>query len=234
MALAKFTLIKNHILAQIKSGLWQEYQRVPSENQLAEQFSVSRMTARRALSELTDAGILTRSQGRGSFVASFKSQSSLLEIRNIADEVRARDNVYTCVPISLATQAADSPTAIALGVEQGELMAHSLLIHYENQQPLQVESRFVNLATAPLYTEQDFSQITPHEYLSHVAPLTQARHTVEAISPSKQQCKWLQLSSPEPCLQVSRTTWSENTVVSYAQLISAGSRYQLGGQLTIN
>ena len=47
----KFVLIKQYITDQISAGSWIEDQRVPSENELAEQFSVSRMTARRALSE---------------------------------------------------------------------------------------------------------------------------------------------------------------------------------------
>ena len=74
MAQPKFAQIKQHIISKIKSGEWAEHSRVASENELAEQFSVSRMTARRALSELTDAGILSRTQGLGTFVASFKSQ----------------------------------------------------------------------------------------------------------------------------------------------------------------
>ena len=45
----KFALIKQHIIDNIRAGLWHENARVPSENALAEQFSVSRMTARRAL-----------------------------------------------------------------------------------------------------------------------------------------------------------------------------------------
>ena len=88
MTTPKFAQIKQFIVDKIRSGLWQENQRVPSENELSTQFSVSRMTARRALSELTESGILTRSQGLGTFVASFKSQSSLLEIKNIADDFR--------------------------------------------------------------------------------------------------------------------------------------------------
>jgi GntR family histidine utilization transcriptional repressor len=96
MTTPKFAQIKQFIVDKIRSGMWQENQRVPSENELSTQFSVSRMTARRALSELTEAGILTRSQGLGTFVASFKSQSSLLEIKNIADEVKERNGNYTC------------------------------------------------------------------------------------------------------------------------------------------
>ncbi|ATC80928.1 histidine utilization repressor [Pseudoalteromonas agarivorans] len=232
MTIPKFAQIKQFIVDKIKNGAWQENQRVPSENELSSQFSVSRMTARRALSELTDAGILTRSQGLGTFVASFKSQSSLLEIKNIADEVKERNGQYSCSVQVLESINAVAPIAIALGVEVDSLVYRSVLVHNENDKPLQVEERFVNPALAAGYLQQDFSALTPHEYLSSVAPLTQARHTVEAVMPNSQMCQWLNLYNEEPCLQVIRRTWSTKGIVSFARLVSPGSKYRLGGHLT--
>ncbi|WP_338362692.1 histidine utilization repressor [uncultured Pseudoalteromonas sp.] len=232
MTTPKFAQIKQFIVDKIKNGAWQENQRVPSENELSSQFSVSRMTARRALSELTDAGILTRSQGLGTFVASFKSQSSLLEIRNIADEVKERNGHYSCNVHVLESINAVAPIAIALGVEVDSVVYRSVLVHNENDKPLQVEERFVNPALAAGYLQQDFSALTPHEYLSSVAPLTQARHTVEAVMPNSQMCQWLNLYNEEPCLQVIRRTWSTKGIVSFARLVSPGSKYRLGGHLT--
>ncbi|CAM2771283.1 histidine utilization repressor [Pseudoalteromonas atlantica] len=232
MTTPKFAQIKQFIVDKIKNGAWQENQRVPSENELSSQFSVSRMTARRALSELTDAGILTRSQGLGTFVASFKSQSSLLEIKNIADEVKERNGQYSCSVQVLESINAVAPIAIALGVEVDSVVYRSVLVHNENDKPLQVEERFVNPALAAGYLQQDFSALTPHEYLSRVAPLTQARHTVEAVMPNSQMCQWLNLYNEEPCLQVIRRTWSTKGIVSFARLVSPGSKYRLGGHLT--
>jgi len=232
MITPKFAQIKRFIIDKIKSGEWPEHSRIPSENELTVQFSVSRMTARRALTELTEEGILTRSQGLGTFVASFKSQSSLLEIRNIADEVKDRGGQYTCTPILLESIQAIAPIAIALGVEVDSLVYRSVLVHFENDKPLQAEERFVNPSLAPEYLQQNFEQITPHEYLSQAAPLTEARHTVEAITPSDEICEWLTLYNTEPCLQVIRRTWSSKGVVSFARLISPGSKYRLGGHLT--
>ncbi|MBD1584600.1 histidine utilization repressor [Pseudoalteromonas sp. S16_S37] len=231
-AAPKFAQIKLHIINNIRAGIWLEDQRVPSENELADHFKVSRMTARRALSELTDAGILTRSQGLGTFVASFKSQSSLLEIKSIADEVRQRNNQYSCTILSLESMAALAPIAIALGVEIDSQVYRSVLLHNENEVPLQVEERFVNPALAPDYLQQNFDTLTPHDYLSKVAPLTEARHTVEAIMPNAEVCEWLGLFNEEPCLQVIRRTWSSMGIVSFARLISPGSKYRLGGHLT--
>ena len=125
-----------------------------------------------------------------------------------------------------------APIAIALGVEVDSVVYRSVIIHNENDSPLQVEERFVNPPLAKDYLQQDFTSLTPHEYLSTVAPLTQARHTVEAITPNSEMCQWLNLYNEEPCLQVIRRTWSVNGIVSFARLISPGSKYRLGGQLT--
>lgn len=231
---AKFEQIKKHILANIESGQWQENHLVPSENKLAQDFSVSRMTARRALEELSQQGILFRTKGSGTYVASLKSQGSMFEIRDIADEIRERGHDYQAVLIELNEINAIAPIAIALGVEMESNVFHSVIVHNENGKPVQVEERFINKDLIPEYIQQDFSTVSPHEYLAKVAPLTEARHTIEAVSPTEQVCQWLQLYNEEPCLQLIRRTFSKHGVVCFARIIYPGSSYRLGGQLTFN
>ena len=232
--LPKFAQIKQSILARIEAGEWQENDQVPSENQLAESFSCSRMTARRALTELVEVGVLERTQGIGTFVAGLKSQSSLLAIRNIADEIKDRGHGYSVKQLKLTKIAATRPVAVALGLDIGDSVYYSVLVHCEQESPLQVEERFVNPELAPDYLQQDFTQLTPHEYLSDVAPLTEARHRIEAIIASDQMQQLLMIEPTEPCLQILRRTWSSKGVVSFARLIHPGSKFSLGGHLTFN
>jgi GntR family transcriptional regulator, histidine utilization repressor len=231
---AKFEQIKKYILEKIESGEWQENSPVPSENKLAEEFSVSRMTARRALEELSQKDILVRTKGSGTFVASLKSQGSMFEIRDIADEIKERGHDYSATIIELDQIEAIPPIAIALDVEMGIQVNHSVIVHNENGKPVQVEERFVNPMMAPEYLDQDYTSLSPHEYLSNVAPLTEARHTIEAVAPTEQVCEWLQLYNEEPCLQLIRRTSSKQGVVCFARIIYPGSSYRLGGQLTFN
>jgi GntR family transcriptional regulator, histidine utilization repressor len=232
LAIPKFAEIKQYIISSIESGEWEENARVPSENQLADLFTCSRMTARRALTELTDSGVLERSQGLGTFVAGRKSQSSMLAIRNIADEIKDRGHGYSVQQWLLAPATASTSVAISLGLERGAAVFHSILVHCEQGVPLQVEERFVNPALAPDYLAQDFSAQTPHEYLSQVAPLTEAHHTIEAIIASAELQQRLEIPATEPCLQILRRTWSRQGVVSFAKLVHPGSRFKLGGHLT--
>lgn len=233
MAPAKFEQIKQYICQQVESGQWQENDRVPSENALSQQFVCSRMTARRAITELCETGLLVRSQGKGTFVATIKSQSSLMEIRNISDEIRERGHRYGVEIVELAEQQASQEVAITLGIEQGAKVFCSVLIHFENELPMQLEIRYVNPALVSDYLSNDFKQHTPHEFLSMAAPLTEAEHIIEALMPDQQLVNQLQLQPQEPCLEIKRRTFSSKGVVSFARLIHPSSRFRLGGRFSV-
>lgn len=228
---AKYTIIKQYICENIESGEWPQNAKVPSENELTLKFDVSRMTARRALQELTEQGILVRSQGAGTFVATFKSQSSLLEIRNISDEISERGHEHQAKQLLLKSIAVTEELAILLNLKNNEHVFYSEVLHLENGEPIQLEQRYVNASLVPEYLLQDFTKITPHEYLSSVAPLTEATHEIEAILANSEICQQLTIETTIPCLQVKRRTWSKQGVVSVAILTSPGDKYRLGSHL---
>jgi len=91
----QYLKLKHYILHHITNGDWPPLSRVPSESELVSRFGVSRMTVNRALRELTDAGVVTRLQGVGSFVAGPKAESAMFEVRSIRDEILARGQVHT-------------------------------------------------------------------------------------------------------------------------------------------
>ena len=111
------------------------------------------------------------------------------------------------------------------------MLHFSQVLHFENNQPIQLEQRFVNAALVPEYLLQDFTNITTHEYLSDVAPLTEATHEIEAILASPDICHLLEIKTSNPCLQVKRRTWSSKGVVSVAILTAPGDKYRLGSHL---
>jgi len=229
--LAKYIVIKQYICENIESGEWPQNAKVPSENELTKKFDVSRMTARRALQELTEQGILVRSQGAGTFVATFKSQSSLLEIRNISDEISERGHQHKAKQLLLKSIAVTEELAILLNLKNNEHVFYSEILHLENDEPIQLEQRYVNASLVPEYLLQDFTVITPHEYLSSEAPLTEATHEIEAVLASSEICQQLTIQTTIPCLQVKRRTWSKQGVVSVAILTSPGDKYRLGSHL---
>lgn len=231
MSQPRYTVIKNHIIGRIESRTWKAGDRVPSENELAEEFSVSRMTSRRALQELGEEGILVRTQGLGSFVADARPMSSLVDIRSIDEEILARGHAHRCEVHQLLKVSADSHTALLLGLKKGDPVYHSVLLHWENDRPLQIEERHVNPRFAPEYLDQDFTRRTPSQYLSGISPLTEADQVIEAVCVDADMADTLRIKRREPCLKVSRRTWCSRGIVNIATLIYPGSRYRIGGHL---
>ena len=103
--------VKEHILDNIQSGAWAAGTRVPSENELVESFGISRMTANRALRELSADGFLARVPGVGTFVKEQTARTSLMELRNIAEEIAARGHKHprACSPGKRSPPAPFSP-----------------------------------------------------------------------------------------------------------------------------
>lgn len=67
--LPKYVQLKNEIQNWIDQGKLRPDEQMPSENEIAEQFGMSRQTVRQALGELEQEGRLYRMQGKGTFVA---------------------------------------------------------------------------------------------------------------------------------------------------------------------
>src|ERR1700741_2452736 len=170
-AAARYLQVKHFILEQIAAGALRAGARVPSENELTRTLAISRMTANRALRELAADGVLVRVAGVGTFVAERRVHSHPLEVRNIADEIRARGHEYEAKIVSLSSVTATREIGERCGVSAGARLDHSLLIHFEGGAPLQVEDRYVNPTVVPGYLKNDFTQVTPHEFLMKSAPL---------------------------------------------------------------
>ena len=226
----KYLKVKGHILENIDSGKWGAAMRVPSENDLVKTFGVSRMTANRALRELRDEGILVRIAGVGSFVAQSQARAHPLEIRSIADEIRGRGHVHRSEIVSLQRVRAAKGLAEDFGVAPRSELYRSVMVHFENDRPIQLEDRYVLPKLAPHYLKVDFNRTTPTEYLLEAAPLQQAEHRLRAVMPDERTRKLLDMKRDEPCLAVMRRTWTAGQIASVARLYYPGSRYELSGR----
>lgn len=224
-----FKRIKAHVLAQIHGGHWKEGDAIPSEQALATEFGVSRMTANRALRELTDDQILVRVQGSGTFVAQQKYQSTLVVIHGIAEEIHSRGHAHRSELHLLERVKASNALAVEFELGVGRELFRSVVLHFEDETPIQIEDRYVNPALAPDYLQLDFSKTTANEYLMRVAPLYGVRYQIEARMPSSDIATKLHIDEHQPCLVLQRKTLSRRQVASFATLWHAANRFQFTG-----
>ena len=222
--------VKNLILRRITSGHWPPGSKVPSEHELVEMLGISRMTINRAIRELTTDGHLYRQRGAGTFVKEKKPQFALFEIRSIAEEIKSWGGRHSSEVVCLERVKAADDLLLLMGLEEKSEIYHSLLVHRDKKVPIQIAERFVNPIMAPEFINQDFTRITPSDYLLKSIPPTEIEHVIETRLPDLSMQKLLQIPATEPCLVLHRTTWFEKQVASKNRFIYPGSRYTLGGR----
>lgn len=225
--------VKLLIGGRVRSGAWTEGMQIPSENQLVDALGLSRMTINRAYRELSAEGLIVRIPGVGTFVADVRRPSPLLEVRSIGDEIAERGGRHRMSMRYVRCEDAGAHRGLLDDADfTAPTVFHSLAVHFEDDIPIQIEDRYVNPVTAPGYLDQDFTEITPHAYLSAVAPLTRGEHVVEAVMPTADEAAMLAMEASEPCLLVRRRTWSGDRIVTAARLLYPGSRSRLEGSFT--
>ncbi len=231
-----YLTIKHAILANIHAGIWQTGAAIPTEIALSEQFGVSRMTVNRALKELEAERVLERRQGSGTFVAQQQFNHTFVEVRNIAEDIKASHRHYHASVHLLRTI---SPKQLPVAVYQRFLGAQKVpdtlfeikIIHHANHIPLQYEERWVNANLVPDFIHQDFNQINTSDYLITHLPLETGDYTVSAINAPDEVAKALNIPSKDATLLLSRRTLSQGQVATVVHMWHAGSRYQFSGVL---
>lgn len=228
-ALPAYEQIKRYVIGRITGGDWKPGGLIPSEMELVKQFGVARMTASRALRELTAERVLTRVQGSGTFVAPQRYESTVLEIRNIADEIADRGHRHWASVLTL--EPSDDPFALeALGLPSGPAF-HSCIVHSEEGEPIQYEDRYVNPKVFPGYLAQDFTAETPNHYMVRLAPIQRAEFRIYAQKPDAHVRRHLLMDIGEPCLQLWRRTWVGDDVATSVRLWHPASRFHLAGNV---
>ncbi len=229
-ALALYQQVKDFIARKIQDGSWQAGHRLPSEHELVTQFGMSRMTVNRALRELVEQGRIVRVAGVGSFVAEEKPQSTLLQIANLATEIRQRGHDYRCELITVERISAPLEVAASLDLHTGESVFHSVCVHLEDGVPVQLEDRYVNPRVVPDFGQQDFTVQQPSDFLVRTVPFDQAEHVVDAVLPTAEQAELLDMSVSQPCLLLTRRTWTRGVPVTMVRCLHPASRYRLGSR----
>lgn len=230
--LPQFALIKQFILGHIESGAWPAGTLTPSENELSSTFSVSRMTARRALQELSDQGLLRRTPGLGTFVADPAPLVTNVAVTDIVEQA-IKAGTHSSRLLMLEATTASRIIAELLHLPLAQTIYHCVVVHLNKNNPIQWQSLYVNPRLAPAFLKQNYARVTPDAYLDWVSMVTSIDHQVEAVLPSAIQRRELGFNQDDAvaCLQVNRRCWSQQTVRSYSMLVHPASRLILGSEL---
>lgn len=224
--------ILRDIEGRILSGEWPPGFRIPFEIDLAEQYKCSRMTVNKALSQLAKTGLIERRRKAGSYVTQPRSQSAVLEIRDIKLEVQTLGLAYEYQLIDKTRRRSTVEDRARLSLHGAAPVLAVFCVHSAGGRPFCIEERVINLTAVPDAVEEDFKDVAPGPWLLNRVPWSAAEHTIRAVSADASVAAKLRIPVGTACLMVERRTWSNGCYVTHVRLIYPGERHALVATFT--
>lgn len=128
---------------EIMNGELRAGDRVPSENELSERYGLSRMTARKAITLLTDEGLVRREKGRGTFVTSPRVDGGIFVIPDFHEEMRRQGLATEVKILSVKITPAGRVQADKLGIRKGEKVIHLERVLEGDGEPLVFDRKYI-------------------------------------------------------------------------------------------
>ncbi len=211
--------IRARLEADIRAGVYKPGEKLPNETDLAAEWNCARMTVSRALGALAEAGMVQRRKRAGTFVARRTVQETVLEIRDVAAEVRASGRTYAFRRLARREAGASADEATALGVAEGAPILLVIGLHLADDQPHALEERLINLDAAPAAARMPFEDEPPGAWLLSHVPWTEAEHAITALAADGQTAKRLGISIGSALLSLERKTWLSGACVTTARFL---------------
>lgn len=226
--------ILGDIEQNILSGRWPPGHKLPSEEQLAEQYGCSRMTVNKVLTQLARAGLMERRRKVGSVVTLQKAQSAILEIYDIREEVRSQGKRYSHKILRCTRRLPAKTERDMLGLTARQQIVDVTCVHFSGRTPFCLEERLINLAAVPEAATEDFKAMPPGPWLLDHVPWSAAEHRIASRGATDAVAAALGLSPGTPVLVVERQTWKLDQSVTHVRLTYPGESHTLMARFTPN
>jgi GntR family transcriptional regulator len=195
----------------LAEGLWNPGQSIPSEVELAQSFSVSQGTVRKAIDELAAENILIRRQGKGTFVASHDEEGSQLRFLRLTSTQNNKENLDNHL-VSFTKEKATNKIAKSLGVNIGTTVVSIKRVLTFNQKPLildfiKVPASSFRKLTSEMIVEKKGAMYRMYETEFGIQML-RAQEKIRAVAADADTSELLGVKKNTPVLSVERISFT--------------------------
>jgi GntR family transcriptional regulator len=193
------------------------------------------MTARQAITELVQEGLLYREQGRGTFVARPRIAQQLLRLTGFTEDMRARALRPGARVLTAEMWPADETVAGWLRVKPGQPVFHLRRLRLADAEPLALEASFVSFIGCERLLDEDLERDSLYGVLEarHGLPPLAAEQDLEAALAGEADAALLGIAPGDPVLRTRRlTTTVRDRPLEYATAVYRGDKYTFHTRLS--
>ncbi|RYF95067.1 MAG: GntR family transcriptional regulator [Caulobacteraceae bacterium] len=245
MGVTSFADIMGTLDAKAPAPLYQQLQRalreaiqsnqlgpndaLPAERDMAETFSVSRITIRKALDGLVGEGLLTRRQGAGTFVAS-RVEKSFSKLSSFTEDMISRGRVPHSAWLSRSDGSVTPEESLTLGLSPGSPVYRFNRIRYADGAPMALEFSTIAAFALPSAQAVETSLYAALEKSDHRP--TRALQRLRAVLFSAEHAETLGVTVGDAGLLIERRGFlKDGRAVEVTQSYYRGDAYDFVAEL---
>jgi GntR family transcriptional regulator len=208
-----YSRIQEYIAELILSGKLAPETKIQSEREFSEDLGVSRMTVRRALTELVNEGLLERRHGSGTYVSKPKITYESSELVNYVHAMQQRNIAIASQLLEFSEIVASRRLSELLNIEIGNPIYRVSILRLANRVPSIVERIFFPCVRFPELEEWDLEKSSIYELLTTVYEIQIGRisQTVEAVSATDTTAQQLRVEENFPLLLLTRILFMKDS-----------------------
>lgn len=225
-----YVQLKNQLLMNINSGVYARGQKIPTESELVQQFSVSRITVRRALDELEKSGLLVRHQGKGTFVSDQPLRRDISRNSSFTRICEATGLVPGARTIKCVFEDANADDLRDLKLQEGDKVISMERIRYADNVPVSIEfSRFPEsfsfLIEEDLYNSSLIALLASKYNIQFTSTSTK---TLRLVYATYEQAKYLDTPKGYPLISITCVSYDSNGApCQRSHQLIVGDRFEL-------
>lgn len=200
-----YTLLK----ARILNGTFSYAERLPTEEQLANFFGVSRITAKRAMDELASAGLVARQRGRGTHVV-YRYRPNPLDVPlvGVLEEIETMAANSSAVILQSAAQVPPHQVRDELGLTSGDTALHLRRVRQSGGARFGYYESWTKGVAEP--DDLDELAATPRlaYFRARGLDVTHVTQTLSAVAACEEVAEAMDMAVGSPMLQMVRRTYN--------------------------
>jgi len=188
--------LKQQLLTMIETGKLSEGDMLPPENELCTMFSISRPTIRQSLNELVAEGYLTRSKGRGTFVAKPKIEARFLSnLESFNNEMRAKNMTPHTEVLALEKITDPHEATEKLQIPPGSHIIHLSRLRLANDIPIVFLDTYLPFNSFSKLLDVDFNENSLYDTIEEMYGfrVNRVQREIEAVNSHRNEAKLLKI-----------------------------------------
>lgn len=216
------------IIEMIEEGNLDPDDKLPSERELCEKYSISRSTVRQAIQELEKDGYVYRIQGKGTFVSQEKFKQDLLEFYSFTEEMKKLGEKPSSKVLDFDIIDCNEKIAKKMKLKSGAKLYRFTRLRLADDHPMMLETSYVPYSRFPGLSKKQLEQQAMYDIFKkdYGVSFSYAEEIFQSVRTRDKEAELLNYSSDLPSMMIERITYEKNTVIEYTKGIARGDRFK--------